>query len=51
MNYTIHQVRSNIADWAVYDSDDRVVYRGDDQEECQSWIELAKLETPNESNI
>jgi len=44
MNYTIYRVRSSIADWAVYDSNDNLVYRGDDQEECQNWIDLAVLE-------
>ena len=44
MIYTIYRVRSSIADWAVYDQDDNLVYRGDDQEECQNWIDLTKLE-------
>jgi hypothetical protein len=44
MTYTIHRVRSSIADWAVYDEDDNVVYRGDEQDECQDWIDLAELE-------
>ena len=45
MTYTIYRVRSSIADWAVYDCDDNVVYRADDQQECQDWIDLMALDT------
>jgi len=50
MTYTIYQVRSSIADWAVYDWDDNLVYRGDSKQECQDWIDLMALESEDAQN-
>jgi hypothetical protein len=45
MTYTIkHQPRSKAPHWAVYDEDNECVYRCDEQEECQNWIDLTVLE-------
>ena len=45
MTYTIkYQASAKAPKWAVYDQDDDCVYRCDEQEECQDWIDLQQLE-------
>jgi hypothetical protein len=45
MTYTIkHQPSAKAPKWAVYDQDHNCVYRCDEQEECEWWIELAEME-------
>lgn len=45
MIYTIkHTPNNKVSDWQVRDQDNRLVYRGDEQEECQDWIDLAEME-------